>query len=189
MTNRPLPALRRRTAPLLLALGLAAVWPVQATDAEPTAQAALAGQRVLGESLFRYWGFEVYHATLRVSPGFDAEHFSAHRFALELQYRRAFAGRDIAQRSIDEMRGQAPLDAATANAWLDTMAALFPDIQPGDRLLGVHVPGQGARFYFNGVLRGAVPDTRFAERFFGIWLAPSTSQPRLRQALLAQNPR
>jgi hypothetical protein len=29
------------------------------------------------------------------------------------------------------------------------------------------------------------PDPAFAERFFGIWLAPQTSEPALREALLA----
>jgi len=31
---------------------------------------------------------------------------------------------------------------------------------------------------------GEVKDAEFARRFFGIWLAPSTSEPALRQTLL-----
>ena len=83
------------------------------------------------------------------------------------------------------MQGIAPLSAQQAADWLATMQRTFPDIQPGDRLLGVHVPGSGARFYFNGQLRATVDDPAFSARFFGIWLSPRTSAPQLRAALIA----
>ncbi|MBM3363996.1 MAG: hypothetical protein FJY42_15350, partial [Betaproteobacteria bacterium] len=65
---------------------------------------------------------------------------------------------------------------------------VFPDIRAGDRLLGLHRPGVGASFWFNGRFRGEVRDPEFAQRFFGIWLSPQTSQPVLRRALLGQQP-
>jgi len=170
----------------LMTLSAALWWPVQAAAPEPTASAALAGQQVVGRSLFRTWGFEVYNATLFAAPGFEAARFEQQRLGLELEYRRAFAGRDIAQRSVDEMQGIAPLTPAQARDWLAAMNALFPDVKAGDRILGVHAPGSGARFYLNGTLLGEVADEGFSARFFGIWLSPKTSQPRLREALIAQ---
>ena len=175
-----------RTTALLIALSAALCWPAQAAAPEPTASAALAGQQVVGQSLFRSWGFEIYNATLFAAPGFDAARFEQQRLGLELQYRRAFAGRDIAQRSLDEMQGIAPLSPAQARDWLAAMNALFPDVKAGDRILGVHVPGSGARFYLNGALLGEVAEEGFSARFFAIWLSPKTSQPRLREALIAQ---
>lgn len=168
----------------------AALWLAQPTLAHANtpaeaAEAALSGKALRGQSLFRYWGFEVYVATLYTTPTFRAEGFEQQRLALELQYRRAFKGADIAQRSIDEMQDIAPLTPAQATDWKATMERLFPDVAPGDRLMGVHLPGRGAHFYFNGRLRGVVDDPLFAERFFGIWLSPRTSQPRLREALIA----
>lgn len=160
-------------------------WPAQASTIEPTAAAALNGKQTVGSSLFRYWGFEVYQATLHAGAGFDAERFEQQRFAIELQYRRSFKGRDIAQRSLDEMQSIAPLNAQQAADWLAAMQRAFPDIQAGDRLLGVHVPGSGARFYFNGQLRATVDEPAFSARFFGIWLSPRTSAPQLRAALIA----
>jgi len=176
-----------RLIPVLAALATTAALcgTAQASTAEPTAAAALSGKQTVGSSLFRYWGFEVYQATLHAGAGFDAERFEQQRFALELQYRRAFKGRDIAQRSLDEMQAIAPLNAQQAADWLAAMQRAFPDIQPGDRLLGVHVPGSGARFYFNGQLRATVDDPAFSARFFGIWLSPRTSAPQLRAALIA----
>ena len=176
-------ALFARTA-AVLATTAALWWPAQASTVEPTAAEALSGKQTVGSSLFRYWGFEVYQATLRAPAGFDPARYEQQRFALELQYRRAFKGRDIAQRSIDEMQAIAPLNPQQTTDWSAAMQRAFPDIQPGDRLLGVHVPGVGARFYFNGQLRATVNDPVFSTRFFGIWLSPRTSAPQLRAALI-----
>ena len=84
------------------------------------------------------------------------------------------------------MRQTGALDEADATRWLAAMSALFPDVQRGDRITGVHVPGTGARFYLNDRLLGEVGEDRFSRRFFGIWLSERTSQPRMREALLAQ---
>ena len=171
-------------AALVLATTAALWWPAQASNVEPTASAALSGQQTVGTSLFRYWGFEVYQATLHAAAGFDAKRFEQQRFGLALQYRRAFDGSDIAQRSIDEMQAIAPLTPQQTGDWIAAMQRAFPDVKPGDELLGVHVPGSGARFYFNGQLRATVDDPAFSARFFGIWLSPRTSEPALREALL-----
>ena len=50
------------------------------------------------------------------------------------------------------------------------------------------MPGVGTRFFFNGSLRGEVADADFTRLFFGIWLSPKTSEPRLREQLLAGAP-
>lgn len=158
---------------------------VHANTPPESAQAALTGQSLRGQSLFRYWGFEVYVASLYTEADFSAERYAQQRFALELQYRRNFKGSDISQRSIDEMQGIAPLTPQQSADWKAAMDRVFPDVAPGDRLLGVHQPGGGARFFHNGRLRGSIDDPLFAERFFGIWLSPRTSAPKLREALIA----
>ena len=181
-----------RTPALLLLTGAllaGAVVPAQAqtqtqTQPEATLAAALQDKAALGQARLRVWGFQVYDATLYARAGFDALRFAEQRFALELAYLRAFEGGDIAKRSIDEMRGLASIDEATATRWLAAMQRLFPDVKAGDRITGVHVPGSGARFYLNGRLLGAVDDDAFSRLFFGIWLSPRTSQPAMRETLL-----
>jgi hypothetical protein len=37
--------------------------------------------------------------------------------------------------------------------------------------------------FVNGQFRGELRDADFTRRFFGIWLAPESSQPALRDAL------
>jgi len=151
---------------------------------EPTLSAALQDKQRLGSARLRVWGFEVYDASLWARPGFDAQRYAEHRFALELHYLRSFKGSDIAERSIDEMRGIGSIGADQAARWLDAMRSLFPDVQRGDRITGVHVPGRGAFFYLNSKPIGEVTDQAFSARFFGIWLSPNTSQPGMRETLL-----
>lgn len=172
-------------AALVLATTASLCLPVQASNAEPTAAAALSGKQAVGSSLFRFWGFEVYQATLHAASNFDASRFEQQRLGLALQYRRAFKGADIARRSIDEMQAIAALTPEQTNEWTAAMVRAFPDVKAGDELLGLHVPGIGARFYLNGRLRSTVDDPAFSERFFGIWLSPKTSAPQLRSALIA----
>ncbi|WP_086121655.1 chalcone isomerase family protein [Hydrogenophaga sp. IBVHS2] len=171
-------------APLVCAMFLLSGLPAQANPPEPTLTAALQDKTSVGQARLKVWGFDVYDATLFARPGFDAARFGEQRFALELAYLRNFDGADIAERSIDEMRRVAPLDESRAAAWLKAMTDLFPNVKKGDRITGVHVPGVGARFYLNGRLLGEVADDAFSRQFFGIWLSPRTSQPRMRETLL-----
>lgn len=149
-----------------------------------TLDSALETTQPVGAARLKVWGFEVYDAKLRADPGFNATAFDRHRFALELGYLRGFKGTDIAERSIGEMRDIEPLSAEQATRWQQGMARLFPDVQKGDRITGLHLPGQAARFYLNGRLLGDISDPDFSRRFFGIWLSPQTSQPRMREQLL-----
>ena len=71
-----------------------------------------------------------------------------------------------------------------AQRWLELMKQTFPDVNKGDRITGVQRPQEAARFFFNSTLRGELRDADFTRRFFGIWLAPQTSEPRLRESLL-----
>lgn len=144
----------------------------------------LAQLRAAGSGTYTYWGFEVYQASLWVEPGFEPGAFARQRHALELQYLRSFKGRDIAERSIEEMRRIGPFSEAQAKDWLQAMVAAFPDVRAGDRLLGVHLPGRGAQFYYNGRPTSEVRDPEFARLFFGIWLSEQTPAPKLRAALL-----
>lgn len=139
-----------------------------------------------GQSRLKFWGVEVYEATLWVAPAFTEAGYERTPFALELTYLRNFKGADIARRSIAEMRRQGTLTSDREAAWESRMRALFPDVGSGDRLTGLHQPGTGAVFWSNGRLLGEVRDPEFSKRFFGIWLSPQTSEPQLRRELLAR---
>lgn len=151
--------------------------------ADPAAQ--LPGARLAAQARFRYFGFEVYDLRLWAAPGFVFADYERQPFVLELAYLRALKGPLIAERSIREMRGVGTFDDGQAQRWEAAMRRCFPDVVRGDRLAGQHEPGQGARFTHNGQPTDNVPDADFARLFFGIWLSPRTSEPGLRESLLA----
>jgi hypothetical protein len=161
---------------------------VQAAALPPDLQALLPAAALAGQAKMTVWGFDVYNATLWVTPGFVETAYEQHVFALELAYLRDFAGSDIARRSVSEMRRQKAIDPAVEARWENQMRAVFPDVKAGERLTGIHFPGVGAQFRAKGRLLGEIRDPEFARLFFGIWLSPQSSEPRLRQALLAQVP-
>ena len=144
----------------------------------------VSGLRLLGRGTMRYFGLLVYEARLWADSGFSPARYDSHAFALELQYARKLEGTAIAQRSIVEMQRVGNIDEGQARAWEAALARAFPDVAPGDRLTGVHVPGEVTRFFHNGRPTSAVADPAFARAFFGIWLAATTSEPGLRRQLI-----
>lgn len=145
----------------------------------------LPGAVPAGEATMRFLGWSVYQARLWVSPGFSAEQYASLPLALELLYLRDFSAEAIAKRSLSEMRRIEPISDEQGARWQAQLQALLPDVKNGDRLLGLHQPDAGARFLYNNRPLGALEDARFSRLFFGIWLSASTSEPSLRQALLA----
>ncbi|MCO5976996.1 chalcone isomerase family protein [Ideonella sp. NS12-5] len=140
--------------------------------------------RLLGSGVLRFFGLRVYEARLWVAPGFQPERYAQQPFGLELAYDRKLEGEAIAERSIAEMRRVGPFSAAQADQWLALMKQAFPDVAAQDRLLGL-TDGRGeVRFFHNGQPTAQTRDAEYARLFFGIWLAPQTSAPALRDALL-----
>ncbi len=157
----------------------------QMAEASQTATAPLSGARLAGQGVLRFLGFEIYRARLWVQPGFEAGNYGAQPLALELTYHRDFSADAIAKRSLEEMRRVGNFTAEQATRWQQALQAALPDVKSGDRLLGIHQPGVGATFKMGGRVVGEVPDAEFSRLFFGIWLSPQTSEPGLRQQLLA----
>lgn len=186
----PLPA--RRRALLACAAALLPLAAAPAARAEgpavppPELRQRWPAARLRGQGRLRFLGLHVYDIRLWTATevGALASRWAETQLALEIAYARKLVGRLIAERSIAEMRRQGVLPDDKARAWEAEMARLFPDVGDGDRLTGVLLPGEGARFYYNGTLRGELRDPEFARLFFGIWLAPETSEPALRERLL-----
>ena len=173
----------RRVLACLVAVALSApaVW----GNAPPAElQARMPALTLSGQSTLRFWGFDVYTARLWVAPGFQPQAYERHAFALELVYLSSLSSDDITQRSLDEMRRQPGADPALLKSWEAGLRAAIPDVRKGDRLIGLHTPGTGTTFLANGQPSGVLPDARFARLFFGIWLAPESSELPMRADLL-----
>ncbi len=169
--NRPASARRRE-----LLLGLAGAPFAAWATTDPTA-----GLQRWGSGEFRRFGFLVYAASL-----WAGEDPLRPPLALQLTYKRNIAGAAIAEASVKEIRQLGLADEATLVRWGTLMAGLFPDVRPGDAIIGEYRAG-GASFHFNGRLLGRIEEAAFARAFFAIWLDARTSAPDLRAALLQRS--
>lgn len=154
----------------------------------PEVATSLPDAALQGQGTMRYFGLTVYDARLWADARFAAERYPAHAFALELRYARALSGAAIVRRSVAEMRRIDRVDDAQALTWNDALLAAIPDVAAGDRLTGLHVPGEATRFFHNGRPTSTVAGPEFARAFFGIWLAANTSEPGLRRQLIGSPP-
>lgn len=150
----------------------------------PLASANTDEMRLHGQGTLRWMGLKIYDAQLFAPAQFSADRTFERPFALELTYARNFSGQSIAERSLQEIKKHGIGDAAQHSRWLSQMQSVFPNVASGDRLRGVHQPGQGVTFFKNGQRIGAIDDQDFSRAFFSIWLGPLTTEPALRQRLL-----
>lgn len=184
--NTPDPSRR-----LCLLSGLVcAVGPLWAQTPQATWRESVAGLQTRGTHHFRYWGLSIYHAELQVATGFEPTQFAQHRLALTLRYSRDFKGSALAKSTWDEMQGLMTRSGqrwtpSQSAAWVTQLNALMPNVQRGDRLGAVNIPGRRVVLFHNEMPLGMIEDRGFADGFFGIWLSPLSSQPAMRQALLS----
>ena len=133
-----------------------------------------------GTAEFRRFGFLVYEAKL-----WAGNNPTEPPIALQLTYKREIAGSKIAEASVDQMRALGA-DEQRLEVWGTSMRRIFPNVKPGDQIVGIYRPGS-AVFLFNNREIGQVNDPEFARLFFGIWLDPRTSEPKLRERLLLRD--
>lgn len=141
-----------------------------------------AAQQV-GAGRLTYLFWNVYDATLYAPQGKWAE---GKPFALELKYLIDVEGAEITRISVDEIQKQAPVNTQKLGVWKSEMAKIFPDMKAGTTIVGIRTKAGNAVFYKDNQHIGTIKDKEFADRFFGIWISPSTSMPELRQELLGQ---
>jgi Chalcone isomerase-like len=157
---------------------------VKAAPAPTEIAQAVSDARRLGQSRLVVFGFNIYDAKLWAPENFSVVNYVSEPFALELRYLRNFSGISIAERSLKEMRKLGQVDDERAAQWLVQMKKTFPDVKKGDQLIGIHHPDGTASFILNGRPVGEVRDTEFTRLFFGIWLSPRTSEPKMRRELI-----
>jgi hypothetical protein len=172
--------------PLSLAAAALALHAGAALATPALVRSYFADAQVAGPGRLTSFGLHVYDAHLYVPRDFDTRAPFEQPFVLELQYARALKGRAIADASGDEIERLRFGTDEQRRRWHARMAELFPDVEAGRRLAGVHLPGAGARFYFDGRFLGAVDDPDFARAFFSIWLDERTRAPQLRAMLFGQ---
>ena len=170
--------MRKAIAGILTGLLL---WPVVSTASPIVAGRYIPDAEKVGDGVLSYLFWAVYRATL-YAPASNWRPDAP--FALSLRYMREIKGRDIAERTIDEIRNQGRTDEAKLSEWAAILSALFPDVADGDRLTAVRDAAGRTLFYRDVQRIGMIEDPEFAPRFFDIWLGENTPDPKLRRKLL-----
>jgi hypothetical protein len=164
----------------MLALFLAISFGIASANAAPPVD-LLPGAEKVGQARMSVLFWDAYDAHLyapKRQVSFDEP------FLLELHYLLEIDGKDIAERSAEEIRKLGFDDEVKLAAWYSQMQAIFPDVQEGSQLVGLYQPEQATAFYQDGEKLGTVRDPEFGRWFFGIWLHENTSDPAFRKELL-----
>jgi len=141
----------------------------------------LSSAKLQGSGRLTWWGLHLYDAAF-----YRLGSLSSPEFALDLRYQKSFSGKSIANRSAEEMkRIGVPEDQAIL--WGKELTAFLPNVESGQTLTATYSAKQGTTFFYEGKQIAQIPGSEFSKAFFGIWLDPKTSAPKLRAELLGQS--
>jgi hypothetical protein len=140
----------------------------------------LSSAKLQGSGRLTWWGLHIYDAAFYRVGG-----LSSPEFALDMRYQRSFSGKAIANRSVEEMKRIGVPDDQ-ANSWGKELMSFLPNVESGQSLTAIYAPRLGTTFYYEGKQIAQIPGAEFSKAFFGIWLDPKTSAPKLRTELLGQ---
>lgn len=151
------------------------------TIASENAMGLVPNASVVGQGILSYAFWDIYEATLYAPNG----RFKPNKpFALSIKYFHPINGKDIADKSVQEMRKQGFHDEIKLAAWNTQLKSFLPDVKNGTVLSAVYIPKEQTKFFNGNLVIGSIKGDDFARLFFGIWLENTTSKPELRRALL-----
>ncbi len=144
------------------------------------APAYLGPAKLQGSGRLTWWGFNIYDAAF-----YRVGSLSSPEFALDMRYQKSFSGASIVNRTVEEMR-RTGVPETQAVLWGKELNAFLPNVESGQTLTAFYSPKQGTIFFHDGKQIALIPGAEFSKAFFGIWLDPKTSAPKLRTELLGQ---
>ena len=129
-----------------------------------------------GKTTGRYWGIPLFYAQLWTDQG---KRFNRNgQFALSLTYAYSFSADFLARASVEEIarvEGNSPETHAKLERQL---ASCLVDVRKGIRITGIATSANTAYMFVNGKKRCTLNYPNVRTRFFGIWLAPTSQDPK-----------
>lgn len=167
---------------LVLALGIQPASAENIGGSTPEAPAVASLQKV-GEAKLRVMFWDVYESSLYTATG--QYNPDTRPLRLDIRYLRDITGEQLIKQTRKEWRAQG-LNHPKQDAWLEQLAALWPDVSENDVISLLLDERDNAHFSLNGRSLGTVRDPAFARQFAAIWLSPDTTRPKLRAKLIGQ---
>ncbi len=106
--------------------------------------------------------------------------------ALHIEYKRRISGNLLVKAAVRAWKRMSELDPYVRAAWSRRAETIWPDVNPGDSITTLVVPGKETRFYSRDKLLGVIDDPAFGPAFLAIWLDPRAQDKKLRAALLGR---
>jgi len=135
----------------------------------------------VGEAKLRVLFWDVYFSRLYTETG--GYRRGMRPLKLEIQYLLDIKSEALVERTRTEWDDQG-LAHDNQEQWLSAMGELWPDVSKNDLLVLEIDENNRSTFYHNGSRLGVIDDSSFGQHFVDIWLAPTTTRPDLRLALI-----
>ncbi|MFP7408438.1 chalcone isomerase family protein [Aeromonas veronii] len=140
--------------------------------------------RPVGQGQMQWLWFKLYDATLFSESGrYQPGHYPQ---ALTLTYARAIERQDLLSATAAEWQRLGLGTEVERQRWLGQLAALWPDVQAGDKLTFYVDKGGAGHFWWQEKSLGTLADPQFSAAFLAIWLADNSRDPALTRRLRGQ---
>jgi hypothetical protein len=140
----------------------------------------------VGEGRLTWLGFGIYEASLWTPDGRFSDFRDDQPVALALWYERKFSRQQLIDITSGEWERLELAPAAVRAAWSRELERIWRDVDKGDNLTAVVVPGRETLFYDEQGLLGHLRDPDFGPAFLRIWLDTRTAIQDLRVQLLGE---
>lgn len=164
----------------ILGQGLPATAQVNAADLQWQSAADL--QKV-GEAKLSVLFWDVYYSRLYTDSG--SYQRGQRPLKLEIEYLLDIKSAALVDRTRKEWDDQG-LSHENQEQWLTQLLELWPDVAQNDVLVLELDASNRSRFVHNGQPLGIIEDPDFGQHFVDIWLAPTTTRPKLRLTLIGE---
>jgi hypothetical protein len=146
--------------------------------------------RLQGAALLRVMMFVKAYAGALYLPEFAPPEKALDPIAkhLVLEYYHPIASEDFAKATRTKiLENVDAVEAERLNSRIEDLAALYRDVQPGDRYGLTYVPGEGTRLSLNDEVLGSIPGDDFARAVFSIWLGANPIDNAFKDRLLGDS--
>ncbi|HSN71596.1 MAG TPA: chalcone isomerase family protein [Steroidobacteraceae bacterium] len=142
------------------------------------------GLAEVGSGKLSFFGFSIYDASLWTADGEFAGFVAGRPVALSLWYKRAFSRSELLDITRKAWERLGTGSQAQRAGWLEQLEAVWNDVDPGDNMTAVVLPGRETRFYDQTGFKGRIDDPELGPAFLGIWLDRESVVGDLRAELL-----